>query len=195
MDIEIKNIYKSFGDQAVLENFSAKLKEGQVTCIMGPSGVGKTTLLNILMGFMQPDSGEILGVPAKKSAVFQEERLCESFSAVTNVRLACSKEPCTEIIKEHLSRIGLKDSMYKPVSELSGGMRRRVSIVRAVLANRDIIFLDEPFKGLDEGTKEAVTEYLKANIQDKTAVMITHDPDEAKTMCGELIYMEEGKKQ
>ncbi|MDX9871465.1 MAG: ATP-binding cassette domain-containing protein [Clostridia bacterium] len=197
MDIEIKNLYKSFGDQVVFQNFSAKLKKGQVTCLMGPSGAGKTTLLNILMGLMQPDSGEIVGVPAKKSAVFQEERLCESFSAVANVRLVCSKKTSykisNKIIEDHLSEIGLDDSLYKPVRELSGGMRRRVSIVRAVLADRDVLFLDEPFKGLDEATKKTVMEYTKTNTQNKTVVMITHDPDEAKAMCQEAIYIKKGE--
>lgn len=189
MDIEINNICKSFGDQAVLKDFSARFKEGQVTCLMGPSGVGKTTLLNILMGFLPPDKGEIKGVPSKKSAVFQEERLCESFNAISNVRLVCPKATSNKTIEEHLSRIGLKDSLYKPVKELSGGMRRRVSIVRAILAARDVIFFDEPFKGLDEETKETVIEYIKNNIQNKTAVIITHDLDEAKSICTDIIYM------
>ena len=154
---------------------------------MGPSGCGKTTLLNLLMGLVPPDDGTISGVPAKKSAVFQEDRLCMCFSAVTNVRMVCSRKITTEMIESHLATIGLKDSMHMPVLELSGGMQRRVAIVRAVLAESEIIFLDEPFKGLDAETKQSVMQYVKANTQGKTVVMVTHDEEEAKSMGGHLI--------
>jgi NitT/TauT family transport system ATP-binding protein len=195
MDIQINKLTKSFGNKIVIRDFSALIREKRVTCIMGPSGCGKTTLLNILMGLLLPDSGTITGVPRKKSAVFQEERLCESFSAVANVRMVCQKEISTRMIEEHLAGIGLKDSMYMPVSELSGGMRRRVAIVRAMLAKSEIIFLDEPFKGLDAETKQSVIRYVKVNTRDKTVIMVTHDLDEVQKMDGRLISMELEEKK
>lgn len=189
MDIIVQGLSKSFNKKIVLKNISTLIRANKRTCVMGPSGSGKTTLLNILMGLTAPDSGTVQGVPQKKSAVFQEERLCESFSAIANVRLVCSNDVSTETIKEHLDRIGLKDSKYKPVIELSGGMRRRVSIVRAILAESEIIFMDEPFKGLDEETKKNVIKYVLDNTVNKTLLMVTHDPEEIETMQAELIYI------
>ncbi|HBN84306.1 MAG TPA: sulfate transporter, partial [Clostridiales bacterium] len=124
MDIQLKNISKSFGEKDVLTNFSATFRKDKVTCLMGPSGCGKTTLLHIMAGLLTPDQGVMTGIPKKKSAVFQEERLCESFNAISNVRLVCHKDVRKNIIQEHLERIGLSGSMGKPVIQLSGGMRR-----------------------------------------------------------------------
>jgi len=159
---------------------------------MGPSGCGKTTLLNILIGFIQKDSGEISDIPAKKSAVFQEDRLCESFNAVSNVRLVCKKNISNDEIRQNLGEIGLSESLDRPVSELSGGMRRRVAIVRAVLADADIIFMDEPFKGLDDTTKAGVIEYVLCKTRGKTVIIVTHSMDEARALGGDIISFPEG---
>ena len=91
MDIRLDNISKSFGDKKVLTNFSAVIKKGKVTCIMGPSGCGKTTLLNIMAGLLTPDEGNITGIPERKSAVFQEERLCETFAPYPTYVLFAAK--------------------------------------------------------------------------------------------------------
>ena len=133
MDIVISEISKSFGENIVLNKFSANIPENKTTFIMGPSGCGKTTLINILMGLMREDSGAVTGLPTNKSAVFQEDRLCESFNAVSNVRLVCEKKIKDEEIYSHLAEIGLRDDS-KSCIELSGGMRRRVAVVRAILA-------------------------------------------------------------
>lgn len=190
MDIIVGRVSKCFGDNRVLDNFSAVIREKQTTCIMGPSGCGKTTLMYILMGLMAPDSGTVEGVPEEKSAVFQEDRLCEAFSAVTNVRMVCDKNTDERTIQEHLSEIGLEDSLFLPVSKLSGGMRRRVALVRAVLAPGDSLFLDEPFKGLDDKLKESVISYVKTRAKNKTIILVTHDEDEALAMGGNMIRME-----
>ena len=189
MDIIIDNVSKSFGEKTVLKEFSAIIKENITTCIMGPSGRGKTTLMNLIMGLSKPDKGSIRGVPDKKSAVFQEDRLCESFDAISNIRLVCHKDVSDGNIREHINKIGLGDSMYNPVIELSGGMRRRVTLARALLAKSDIIFLDEPFKGLDEEMKLSVIDYVKENIWDRTVIMVTHDEDEVAMMEGELLRL------
>jgi len=190
MDIIADRVSKRFGDNQVLENFSAVIREKQTTCIMGPSGCGKTTLMYMLMGLMAPDSGTIEGVPSRKSAVFQEDRLCEPFSAVANIRMVCDKSTGDDTIQEHLSAIGLGDSLLIPVGKLSGGMRRRVALVRAVLAPGDTLFLDEPFKGLDDKLKESVISYVKTRAKDITIVLVTHDEDEALAMGGNMIRME-----
>lgn len=190
MTIQLKSISKSFGDKKVLTDFSAEFQKNKVTCIMGPSGCGKTTLLHLMMGLLTQDQGEMTGIPKKKSAVFQEERLCESFSAISNVRLVCHKDVTTEVIRDDLDQIGLSGSLTKPVIQLSGGMRRRVSIVRAILGDGDIIFFDEPFKGLDYKTKESVMTYIKENTKDKTVIMVTHAKEEVDALEGDLISME-----
>ncbi len=189
MYIVISGLVKKYGENIVFDGFDAKIEKNRTTFIMGPSGCGKTTLINILMGITTPDGGTISGVPALKSAVFQEDRLCESFSAISNVRLVCDKKIKNDTIIEHLKKIGLGDSLTKPVAEFSGGMKRRVAIVRAVLARSEILFLDEPFKGLDTETKKTAMEYLKENTKGKTVVIVTHDIEEVKALEGDLITL------
>ncbi len=190
MDIEVKNVYKSFENKPVLKGFSAHFPAGEMTCVMGPSGYGKTTLLNLIMGLMQPDSGSITGVPEKISAVFQEDRLCEDFSAVGNVRAVTGKRVPAAQIEAHLKELGLNDSMYVPVRTLSGGMRRRVALARAVLYGGDLLVLDEAFKGLDEETKRITMDYLRTHAKGKTVIAVTHDAEEAAYLGGNLIRME-----
>jgi NitT/TauT family transport system ATP-binding protein len=189
-DIAALGVYKSYGGQAVLKNFTASFSGGRTTCLMGDSGLGKTTLLRIFMGLVPADSGEIRGVRGRRvSAVFQEDRLLESFNALTNVGFAAAKGVAPEEIIADLGALGLQDSLRKPASQLSGGMRRRVAIVRAVLAQGDVVFLDEPLKGLDAQTREQTAEYLKNRLQGKTVVMVTHNLDEVKLMGGRLFLM------
>lgn len=192
MDIVIKNLCKSYGENAVLKNLDAVIGHGRITCLMGQSGAGKTTLLNILMGFEAADSGDIENLPQIKSAVFQENRLCESFSAFTNVKLV-NDSLSDSTIKAHLEQVGLGDAVYQKVSTLSGGMKRRVALVRAVLAEKEILFLDEPFKGLDEDTKGIVTNYLLQHTQNTTVVMVTHDTEEAKSLGAKVLQLKDGR--
>ena len=192
MDIIIKDLCKSYGENKILRNLNAVIEKGRITCLMGPSGEGKTTLLNILMGFEKADSGSAENIPHNKAAVFQENRLCESFSAFTNIKIA-NDSLSDETIKSHLEQVGLGDAVSQKVCTLSGGQKRRVALVRAVLAEKDILFLDEPFKGLDEDTKAAVTEYLLQNTTDTTVVMVTHDIDEASSLGAKVMYLKDGQ--
>lgn len=189
MDIVLHDICKHFGEKTVIKNLNINIEIGKTTCIMGPSGSGKTTLLNILMGLEQPDSGSIINMLPNKSAVFQEDRLCENFSVFRNIRLICPDDVSDSCILFHLQQIGLDDNAHEPVKNLSGGMKRRVAIVRAVLASYDILFLDEPFKGLDERRKLLTIDYIKENIKNKTVVLVTHDIFEAQLMGAEVINL------
>lgn len=191
MDIKVNGICKSFNGQQVLDNIVMTFPEGRATCIMGASGVGKTTLAYILMGLYKPDSGEISGLSGRRiSAVFQEDRLIEHWDAVRNIMLVSKREVTKEEVKEHLSRIGLTEYEGKPVKSLSGGMRRRVAIVRAILSEHDVLLMDEPFKGLDEDLKIQAINYVKEGTKNKTLIVITHDKDEVARLEAGLITMQ-----
>lgn len=177
MDIRISHLTKSCGEHPVLENFDAVFPEGETTCIMGPSGCGKTTLLRILLGLEEADSGTVEGVPQRKSAVFQEDRLCGGLTAWTNIRLVCPEKDPAEIEK-WLYYLGLGESMDQPVREYSGGMRQRVSVLRALWAEYDVLFLDEPLKGLDEEMRQKTAEFLCEHTRGKTVICVTHDQED-----------------
>lgn len=188
MNIVIENLNKSYNDKCVINNLSAEFRDGQFNYIMGESGGGKTTLLNIIMGLEKLDSGKIEGVRNRKiSAVFQEDRLCEEFNSVVNVRLVTDKDSKTII--NALKAVGLANDLNKPVANLSGGMRRRVAIVRAMLADFEIVILDEPLKGLDEDTRNNVIDYIKLNTKGKLVIMVTHDQDETSFSKGNILRM------
>lgn len=185
------DIRKSFGDNVVLDGFSHEFAEGKVTAVLGKSGCGKSTLLNILMGLMSPDSGRVVGTDGIGiSAVFQENRLCENLTASANIRLVTGKRFSKSEIAAELAKVGLGECENKPVRVLSGGMKRRTALLRALLAEYDVLFLDEPFKGLDADTKQTVLEYCKEKIAGKTVILVTHDPDECKFLADEVIRLE-----
>lgn len=180
--IVLEHISKQYGQKQVLDDINLKIPIGKVTAIMAPSGTGKTTLLRILMKLEVPDKGSILGMEQKKlSAVFQEDRLCNNLSVLSNIRLVSPKTPL-ETILSALQQIGLTGCEHQPVHELSGGMQRRVAILRALMADYDVLFLDEPFKGLDLNTKEIVMEYTKNQCVGKTILLITHDENDAQKL-------------
>lgn len=189
MDLILRNICKSYGEKQVLSGFSHIFPEGKTTCVMGPSGCGKTTLLNLLLELNAPDSGEITGLERlRKSAVFQEDRLCENVSAVSNLRLvnpALSKRETEKM----LCKLGLTDGLKQPVREFSGGMKRRTAILRALCAEYDILLADEPFKGLDETTKQKTMEYFREKTSGKTVILVTHEESEALFFGNEILRL------
>lgn len=190
--IRAVDIRKAFGDNIVLEGFSHDFSEGKVTAVLGKSGCGKSTLLNILMGLQKPDSGEIIQPESCRiSAVFQENRLCENLTASANIRLVTGKRFSREQIASELAAVGLAGCEDKPVRTLSGGMKRRTALIRALLAEYDFLFLDEPFKGLDTDTKLVVMNYCKEKINGKTVILVTHDMDECEFFAHEIVRLEE----
>ncbi|NLN55489.1 MAG: ATP-binding cassette domain-containing protein [Clostridiales bacterium] len=188
-DIVINSVYKSFGGRTVLSGFSAVIKAGRFNTLMGKSGCGKTTLANIIMGLIPPDTGEVSNVPERISAVFQENRLSENFNAVSNIFLVTGRKFPKETIIRCLNNLGLEENLDKPVRDLSGGMRRRVAIARALLAEYELLILDEPFKELDANTKDKVMEYVKNSAAGKTVLLITHSREEAEFFGGDIIEM------
>ncbi len=176
--LEAIKVSKSFEGQAVLTDFSARLEKGRKYCLMGASGSGKTTLINLLLGLMKPDSGTIRRAPdLKMSAVFQEDRLLEQMTAALNVALV-SKATAGQIEALLLALAISPESLPQPVSAYSGGMKRRVALARALLADYDVLFLDEPYKGLDEKTRVQVMRVVEKATAGKTVLLITHDKEE-----------------
>ena len=192
MNITVKNITKSYGEKLVLSNFSEEFPECQTTCIMGKSGCGKTTLLKILLGIEAQDSGTVDGMGNKPSVVFQEDRLFEDFSVINNLRPFTDK-PDSDIIAE-LSEVGLSGTENTAVKVLSGGMKRRVAILRSILYNGDSLIMDEPFKGLDAETKQKIANYIKKKTIGKTVITVTHDEREAEILgAANIIVMPDNK--
>lgn len=192
MDILVKNISKHYGDLKVLDNVSLTFRQNQITCLMGISGGGKTTLLHILMKLIKPEQGKIEGLAdLRMAAVFQEDRLCEDFDAITNVRLAVGNKVLIPEIKEAFDRVGLKEYENKPVRLLSGGMKRRVAIVRALLFHADVYLMDEPFKGLNEELKNQVIDYVKEKLEEKTVIIVTHEREEASRLGATVVMLSE----
>lgn len=180
--IILEKICKSYKRKQVLFNFTAFIPIGEVTCIMAQSGKGKTTLLRILLGLEKADKGNIVGLETlKKSVVFQENRLLEHLNPVTNIRLVNHQLEIPKIVQA-MDKIGLSECTALPVRDLSGGMKRRVAILRALLADYDILFMDEPFTGLDNITKIKVIENIREQSKGYTVLFVTHDPLEAKLM-------------
>ena len=182
--IVIENLSKNYEDKKVLRNLSAAFAEGSRTCIMGPSGCGKTTLLRILLGLETADSGEIAGVPERVSVVFQENRLSESLSVRSNLKMISDAN-----VHDILSALGLAQDIDTKVSELSGGMQRRVAIARAILYDGDLLILDEPFAGLDGEIRRRTAEYLLERFRGKTILAVTHAPEEVELLQAELLTL------
>jgi len=183
--VVLKNICKSFNGKEVLRDVSATFRDG-ITCVMGASGVGKTTLVNIVAGIVVADSGEISGTENKKiSVVFQEDRLLEWETALTNVLFV---NPDKERAVELLTQAGLSENLHKKTAELSGGMKRRVCLCRALISEHDILILDEPFKGLDNEIKTSIMQMVK-DCEKCITICITHDESEAKFLGGEIMII------
>jgi NitT/TauT family transport system ATP-binding protein len=190
VDIQLKELTKSYDDKTVLDHLDITFSEGRINCLMGASGKGKTTVINLIMGLVKPDSGEVTGCKGRKiTAVFQEDRLIEHWDALKNIRLVSDRTLTETRILKELSRVGIEEGRNKPVRSFSGGMRRRVALIRAMLAEGDILILDEPFKGLDEALKIKVIDYVKQNTKGKTVIIVTHEKVEAQLLEANVVTL------
>ncbi len=180
-DIVVHKLCKSFGDKVVFSGFCARFPHGEKSGVLAASGKGKTTFFRILLGLENPDSGTVHGMEGRKIAcVFQEDRLCQNLSAMVNIAIASNA--CETTIQEGLCEMGLANDMHAPVCTLSGGMKRRVAILRALLSNADLLLLDEPFKGLDQGTKQMVMEQVLHHAKGKTLILVSHLQEEHEAL-------------
>lgn len=184
---------KAYGDNVVLNGFTHAFPGGRVTCVLGRSGCGKTTLLRLLAGLEAPDAGAISGVPeGGLSMVFQEDRLPPQLSAADCLRCVLKKTPDREArIAEALGALGIDPASAQPVSEYSGGMRRRVALARALVYPAPLVLLDEPFKGLDADTRAAAVAFTRRLLAGRTAVLVTHDAADAEAFDAEVVRLGE----
>ena len=151
MSLVVRDLSKAFEDLQVLRGVDLTFGDSGIYCLMGSSGTGKTTFLRILMGLEKADCGVIEGVEGKRfSAVFQEDRLCEDRTPMENVMMVAERSVTREAAQRELCRILPEESIWRPVYTLSGGMKRRTAVCRALLASFDILLMDEPFTGLDD---------------------------------------------
>ncbi|MBE6673707.1 MAG: ATP-binding cassette domain-containing protein [Ruminococcaceae bacterium] len=172
--MEIKNLCKAFDDKIIFDNFSCVIPDGKVTFIIGSSGSGKTTLLRILAGLDDKFTGEIINITNSKSIVFQEPRLFPYLSVAENIKIVRNDDEPDEL-KEILKIVELTDDAFLLPSELSGGMKMRVSLARALYYNADLMLMDEPFSALDEELKNRMLPKIFAKLQGKTVIIISHD--------------------
>ena len=196
--LKLSDISKKYNDITVLANANAEFTSSKIICIRGQSGAGKTTLLNIIMGVVKADKGIVefvndngQSVKPGFSAVFQDCRLIEHLSPVINVKMVLKKNKNNSVgdvafaVKSELLKLLDKEALDKPCSELSGGMKRRVEIVRAVMAESDIVIMDEPFAGLDN-----VINYIINNINNRIVIISTHDEEDVKKLRANVLFVD-----
>ena len=180
MTIDMDNICKSFGDLKVLDHFNLEIENDHSYVITGESGKGKTTLVRILLGLETPDEGKVHLMGDYKypyinaGVVFQEDRLCEDYNAIQNVVMVNSKNSAA-VARQELLKLLPEDCLTKPVRELSGGMKRRVAIVRACSIPSDMLIMDEPFAGLDKENRIRATEYIREKQGRNPLLITSHD--------------------
>ena len=175
MPIVLKDLRKSYGRE-LLHSLCAEINDGEAIRLTGPSGAGKTTLLRLIMGLEKPDSGSIFGAEnVLKAAVFQEDRLIEHLSGPENVFALSPHRGGRAHAENALSELLIpRQELHKPVSEWSGGMRRRAAIARAMCRGASLILMDEPFNGLDEKSRLAAADYIKKNLNGAILIYVDH---------------------
>lgn len=205
--VEIKHIFMNYhslkGETEALKDINFSLYEGEFVSIVGPSGCGKSTLLNIICGLLKPSSGEIYidnirkeNMSAKIGYMFQRDQLFEWINVIENVKLGLKIQhklntENLELIDELLKKYNLWDFRFHHPSELSGGMRQRVALIRTLTLKPELLLLDEPFSALDYQTRLNVSDEIAAIIksQRKTVIMVTHDISEAISMSDRVIVL------
>ena len=186
--LELNGVVLNFGDKQVLKDFSLTVQPGRRIALMGPSGCGKTTALRVAMGLVKPQKGRVNNQFSKTAVVFQEPRLLPWRTAEENINLVLGDGQDTlDRARAWLQEMGLGDAGKLYPGELSGGMQQRVALARAMAADGDLLILDEPFKGLDEGLRLDV---MAAVGRTKAAVLlVTHDVREAEALGCEILQM------
>ena len=210
MYVELKNINKHFGNFKASDNVSFGIEKGKLIGLLGPSGSGKTTILRMIAGLENPDSGEIIidgkvinNVPASKRGigfVFQSYALFRYMAVFENIAfglrvLKKSENEIKERVAELVKLIGLEGLENRYPSQLSGGQRQRVAFARALAPNPQLLLLDEPFAAIDAKVRQELRHWLKEMIAKLgvTSIFVTHDQDEAIEVADEIIITNKGR--
>ena len=173
-------VSKRFGEQVILKRTDAQWEQGGIYFLTGPSGSGKTTILKLLAGLETPDEGQVEGTD-EISMVFQEDRLCEAYSAVKNLEMITGN---ASMARKELEKLLAAEALDKPCGQLSGGMKRRVAVVRALTAASNTVLLDEPFTGLDGENRQRTVEYILENRRGRTFLIASHHREELEMTGG-----------
>ncbi len=216
--IEVKDIYKSFGDKEVLKGISAVMEPGKTNLIIGASGSGKTVFIKCMIGLIKPDNGEILyegknllemdryelkEIRQQVGMLFQGGALFDSQNVAQNVRFPLdmltemNKGEKNDRVDEVLRRVNLEGANNKFPAEISGGMQKRVALARAIVMNPKYLFCDEPNSGLDPQTSLVIDELIRDITQEYniTTVINTHDMNSVMSSGDNIIYLHKGHKQ
>ena len=204
--LRAEHIQKSFGTHNVLKDITLTLNKGELVCILGVSGVGKTTLFNVLSGLTGADDGkvyingeDVTGETGHISYMLQKDMLLPHKKVIDNVSLpmvlsGTPKKAAREKATQYFEQFGIAGTEYKYPDQLSGGMRQRAALLRTYLMNKDVALLDEPFSSLDTITRSAVHEWYLSVMNEihLSTLFITHDIDEA-ILLSDRIYILRGK--
>lgn len=210
--LELKNINKSFEKTEVLKNINLHIQKGEIVSLLGLSGSGKSTILNIISGFEEPCNGEVIYKGKTLSSekefvepqmrnigfVFQNYALFPHLNIYDNITFGISKKPRDEknkIVDGLLKLINLEGYEKRFPHELSGGQQQRIALVRSMALNPELILLDEPFSSIDSMAKASIQKQLLQILKgsSKTAIIVTHDPKEAMALSDKIVYLEHGE--
>lgn len=201
MEIIIRDLSKSYGGRPVLSGLNMTFTSQSPCCLMSPSGSGKTTLFRILMGLETADSGSIhftddtgRTLPGRPgfSVVFQEDRLCEAFTPLENVRMTAGRSLPSEQIRKEMALLLPEESLDRPVSTLSGGMKRRTALCRAILTPSSVLLMDEPFTGLDDAMRRQAIRYLLDRLAGRLLLLSTHSQEDVSLLGGKCFRLSHG---
>ncbi|MBR6726629.1 MAG: ATP-binding cassette domain-containing protein [Clostridia bacterium] len=186
--ITLSNVTRRFGEKTVLSNLSFTFPDKGIFALMGPSGSGKTTLLRLLAGLDKPDGGQIESTHQKIAVAFQEHRLLPWLNCLDNLKLVLPKDKISlDLAAQWLEALELSDAATLYPKALSGGMKQRLSLARALCYGGDLLLLDEPFSALDEGLKERIIPLIREVGREALTVVITHDRDEAEALGATIL--------
>ena len=195
--IKIDHVCKKYGDNIIIPDLTANIKNGEFFTLLGPSGCGKTTLLRVLGGLEQTDSGCVqLADGLRLAPVFQEARLIPWLTVAENITLAARADKALEpkVLPQLLQQLGLNGCENLYPHELSGGMAQRTALGRTLFYNPDVILMDEPFSALDYFTRQGLQQTLLYlyKEQRKTIIFVTHDVEEALLLADRILIMDSG---
>ncbi|HIS36748.1 TPA: ATP-binding cassette domain-containing protein [Candidatus Scatousia excrementigallinarum] len=205
MSIEVKNLVKIFDEKRVIDDVSFKVEDGETLAIVGFSGSGKSTILKLICGLIEKDSGEIITSEGDIAMVFQYSALFDSLNVADNISFALrerrelrnkySEQELKDIVAQKLELVGLKGIEKKFPSELSGGMQKRVSFARAIVTEPKTILYDEPTAGLDPISSTLIEDYI-VRLKEETnaaSIVVTHQMSTITRTANKLIMLYDGK--